>query len=130
MGMNTETSSFGSIDENDVQNGQQVELTSVDITAPDGYFSLNDKVNEVMATLRGRLWFLRLGLKIRRSLRGKLSAKKLKAIRVEMRGLIEMMGEVAVIRLMSVISSVKVSFMGDELLKMNEQLNKIKKPKK
>ena len=126
--METNTVS-GTADESSYKSEQSGELTAADINAPEGRFSLNDRVREVMSTVRGKLWFLRLGLKIRRSLRGKLSAKKMKAIRIEMKGLIQMMGVVSVLRLISMMEEMKVSLTKEELLKMNTQLSRIRKPK-
>jgi hypothetical protein len=44
-------------------------------------------------------------------------------------GLMEMMGGFTVLRLSSMMGMMNISFTKEELLKMNKQLNKIKKPK-
>ena len=45
-------------------------------------------------------------------------------------GLMEMMGSFTVLRLTSMMGMANVSFTKEELLKMNKQLNRIRKPKK
>jgi polar amino acid transport system substrate-binding protein len=40
-------------------------LNWFDVDAPEGRFSLNDKLGDIMTTLRGKLWFVKLGLKLK-----------------------------------------------------------------
>ena len=44
-------------------------------------------------------------------------------------GLMDMMGGFTVLRLSSMMGMMNISFTKEELLKMNKQLNRIKKPK-
>lgn len=106
-------------------------LNWFDIDAPEGRFSLNDKLGDIMGTFRGKLWFVKLGLKIKKSLQGdKKSKEKPKAAGFEMsEGLLQMMGGFTVLRLTSMMGSMNVNFTKEELLKMNKQLNRIRKPK-
>ena len=84
-----------------------------------------------MGTLRGKLWFVRLGLKIKKSLQGdKKGKEKTKVAGFEMNeGLLQMMGGFTVLRLTSMMGAMNVNFTKEELLKMNKQLNRIRKPK-
>mgnify|MGYP006974617221 CR=1 FL=1 len=45
-------------------------------------------------------------------------------------GLMQMMGGFTVLRLTSMMGMMNISFTKEELLKMNKQLNRIRKPKK
>ena len=45
-------------------------------------------------------------------------------------GLMQMMGGFSVLRLTSMIAMVNISFTKEELLQMNKQLNRIRKPRK
>ena len=104
-------------------------LNWFDIDAPEGRFSLNDKLGDIMSTFRGKLWFLALGLKIKKSLQGDGKGKP-KAAGFEIgEGLMQMMGGFTVLRLTSMMGSMNVSFTKEELLKMNKKLNRIRKPK-
>ncbi len=106
-------------------------LNWFDIDAPEGRFSLNDKLGDIMATFRGKFWFIKLGLKIKKSLQGDKKQKgKPKAAGFEISsGLMQMMGGFTVLRLTSMMGSMNVNFTKEELLKMNRQLNRIRKPK-
>ena len=112
-------------------------LNWFDVEAPEGRFSLNDTLGEIMKTFRGKLWFARLGL----TLKKKMDANKKPAKDGEKKsggfdidfsaagGLMEMMGGFTVLRLTSMVGMANVSFTKEELLKMNKKLNKIRKPK-
>ena len=110
-------------------------LNWFDIDAPAGRFSLNDKISDIMATTRGKLWFLRLGLKLKKKLdAGKKGEKKSGGFEVNLKdadsGLMQMMGGFSVLRLSSMMGMMNISFTKEELLKLNKQLNRIRKPKK
>ncbi|MBR2351135.1 MAG: DUF4982 domain-containing protein, partial [Clostridia bacterium] len=112
-------------------------LNWFDVEAPEGRFSLNDKLGDIMACKRGKLWFYMLMLGIVRKM--KANSKKTKkgekggGFSVDFKsaggGLMEMMGSFTVLRLTSMIGMANVSFTKEELLKMNKKLNRIKKPK-
>ena len=106
-------------------------LNWFDIDAPEGRFSLNDKLGDSMSTLRGKLWFMRMGLKIKKSLQGSGKGKeKSKAMGFEINsGMMQMMGGFTVLRLTSMMGSMNVNFTKEELLDMNKRLNRIRKPK-
>ncbi|MBE6619197.1 MAG: glycoside hydrolase family 2 protein [Ruminococcaceae bacterium] len=111
-------------------------LNWFDIDAPEGRFSLNDKIADIMESKRGKLWFIGVGLKIKKKMdAGKKDPDKKKSggFEVDLKadgGLMQMMGGFTVLRLTSMMGMMNVNFTKEELLKMNKKLNKIKKPKK
>ena len=103
-------------------------LNWFDVETPEGRFSLNDKVGDILATFRGKLWFAKIGLKIKKMMSGG-DAKKASGFEMS-EGVMKMMGGFTVLRLTSMMGMMNVNFTKEELLKMNKQLNRIKKPKK
>ncbi len=113
-------------------------LNWFDINAPEGRFSLNDKISDIMATTRGKLWFLGVGLKLKRKMnankKGKGDGKKSGGFDVDLKGgsdggIMQMLGGFSVLRLTSMMGMMNISFNKEELLKMNKKLNRIRKPK-
>ena len=51
-------------------------LNWFDIDAPEGRFSLNDKISDIMSTLRGKLWLLRVALKLKKAMSAGKDKKK------------------------------------------------------
>ena len=113
-------------------------LNWFDITEREGYFSLNDKLGDIMKSPIGKAWFMTVGLKMKK----KMDANKKPAEEGEekkqggfsinmknMDGMMQMLGGFTVLRMTSMLGMVNVSFTKEELLKLNAQLNKIKKPK-
>ena len=105
-------------------------LNWFDITEPEGRFSLNDTLGDIMSTFRGKLWFAKIGMKIKKSLTGGKKGGGTKVAGFDVNeGMMKMMGGFTVLRLTSMMGSMNVNFTKEELLKMNKQLNRIKKPK-
>ena len=108
-------------------------LNWFDVEAPEGRYSLNDKISDIMKSFRGKLWFIRMGLKLKKKMsESKKGEKKAGAFEVDLKadgGLMQMMGGFTVLRLTSMMGSMNVNFTKEELLKMNKQLNRIRKPK-
>ena len=112
-------------------------LNWFDIDAPEGRFSLNDKISDIMQSKRGKMWFVGVGLKIKKKMdankKDKAEGKKSGGFEVDLKadgGLMQMMGGFTVLRLTSMMGMINISFTKEELLKMNKKLNKIKKPVK
>ena len=105
-------------------------LNWFDVEAPEGRFSLNDKISDILATTRGKLWFAKLGLKLKKAMAPKGKDKKGVAGFEVGPEMMQMMGGFTVLRLSSMIGMVGIEFTKEDLLKMNKQLNRIKKPKK
>jgi beta-galactosidase len=109
-------------------------LNWFDINAPEGRYSLNDTIADIMKSKRGKLWFVGVGLKIKKKMdeSKKGGEKKSGGFDVDLKadgGLMQMMGGFTVLRLTSMMGMMNVNFTKEELLKMNKKLNKIKKPK-
>ena len=114
-------------------------LNWFDVTAPEGRFSLNDKISDIMSCTRGKLWFAGVGLMMKKKMKankkGKDSEKKSGGFDVNLKdaqgsGMMDMLGGFSVLRLSSMMGMMNISFTKEELLKMNKKLNRIKKPKK
>jgi len=102
-------------------------LNWFDIEAPEGYFSLNDKVSDIMATVQGKLLFAGMAAKLMGSLKGDKSKSAGFEITPD---LMQMMGGFTLIRLTSLMGTAGVKLTKEDLLSLNAKLNKIKKPKK
>ena len=105
-------------------------LNWFDVDAPEGKYSLNDKVSDIMKSLRGKLWFIKTMLKIKKQMSGGKKGKTEAAgFEIPTDGLMQMMGSFTVLRLTSMMGMANVNFTKEDLLKMNRQLNRIRKHK-
>ena len=104
-------------------------LNWFDIDAPEGRYSLNDKISDIQKCLRGKLWFLKTMLGIVKKMPKNKNGKTEAAGFEVGAGLMEMMGSFTVLRLSSMMGMANVNFTKEELLKLNKQLNRIRKPK-
>ncbi len=108
-------------------------LNWFDVVEVEGRFSLNDKISDIMQSKRGKLWFISMGLKLKKKMdANKKGEKKSGGFDVDFKGegLMDMMGGFTVLRLTSMMGMMNISFTKEELLKLNRQLNRIRKPKK
>ena len=113
-------------------------LNWFDINEREGYFSLNDKMGDIMATLRGKLWFASLMLKLKKKMDANKKPdgdgkKKEGGFSFDLKsidGITQMLGGFTVLRMTSMLGMANISFTKEELLAVNAKLNKIKKPKK
>ena len=107
-------------------------LNWFDIDAPEGRYSLNDKISDIMQSVFGKLWFISVGLKLKKKMSANATekGKKTEAAGFEISGdMMQMMGGFTVLRLTSMVGMMNINFTKEELLKMNKQLNRIRKPK-
>ena len=105
-------------------------LNWFDIDAPEGRYSLNDKMSDIMKSKRGKLWFIGIALKLKKKMSKGKKGKKSEAMGFEMTpDMMQMLGGFTVLRLTSMMGMVNIEFTKEELLKMNKKLNRIKKPK-
>jgi len=96
-------------------------LNWFDITAPEGYFSLNDRINEIMTTDEGRV--LVMGM-FKAMMAGREEGPK-----IEMNPkMMEMMGSFTILRLISMMGVLGGGLGKEELLAINAKLNLIQKP--
>ena len=107
-----------------------------DITAPEGYFSINDKIADIMATMQGKMLFMGMAAKMfaSKGKDGKEGGVKAAGFDLKMNdGLMKMMGGFSIARMAGMIGMMGEggpTITKDDLLAINAQLNKIKKPKK
>ena len=104
-------------------------LNWFDIDAPEGRYSLNDKIGDILKSFRGKLWFAKTALSIKKKMRGNKSGEKSGGFDIPVSGLMQMIKSFTFLRLASMVGMANISFTKEELLKLNEQLNRIKKPK-
>ena len=97
-------------------------LNWFDIEAPEGYVSLNDKMGDVIATMKGKMLFA--------GLMAKMMGGGKKAAGFEVSAdMMSMMNGFTVLRLFTLMGGMAdVKFTKEQLLDINAQLNKIKKP--
>ena len=112
-------------------------LNWFDVVEIEGRFSINDKISDIMASKRGKMWFIKLGLTLKKKMDAgkKKGEKKSGGFEVDLKsgsgsGIMDMLGGFSVLRLSGMMGMMNISFTKEELLKMNKQLNRIKKPKK
>ncbi len=101
-------------------------LNWFDIETPEGYFSLNDKLSDIMATVQGKMLFAGLMAKMMSGMGGAKAAAGFELTP----DLMQMMGGFTVLRLTSLMGAANVNMTKEQLLDLNAKLNKIKKPKK
>jgi beta-galactosidase len=104
-------------------------LNWFDVDMPEGRFSINDKISDIMSSFWGKLWFILTMLKIKKMM-PKNKNGKAEAAGFELGdGIMQMMGGFTVLRLTSMMGMMNINFTKEQLLKMNKQLNRIRKPK-
>ena len=102
-------------------------LNWFDITAPEGCFSLNDKVGDIMATTRGKLvmmgWATKLLSQLPKDKDGQSGGMSFDLNG----GMMDMLSGFTVLRLSGMMGMVNIQLTKEDLLELNAQLNKIKK---
>ncbi len=103
-------------------------LNWFDITAPDGYLSLNDTIGTIMSTLQGKMLMGAMMLKMMP--KGK-DGEKPKAMGFELNdNMMSMIMGFTIIRVLNMAGGMMgLSVSKEELLDLNAKLNKIKRPK-
>ena len=99
-------------------------LNWFDIETREGYFSLNDKLSDIMASEGGKMLFAGLMAKIMSQM-GNNGAASGFDLTPDM---MQMMGGFTVLRLTSLMGAANVNFTKEQLLDLNAKLNQIKKP--
>lgn len=97
-------------------------LNWFDISAPEGYFSLNDTIGDILKTIKGKLLLM--------GMFAKLLPKKGERVAggFEMNdSMMSMLGGFTILRLSGMISTVGITLTKENLLDLNAKLNKIKK---
>ena len=98
-------------------------LNWFDITAPEGYFSLNDKLGDILACPQG----IGLFMSLMSQFKGAMSGEKMAGFELN-EGMMKMMGGFTLIRLSNMLGTAGIKVTKEQLLALNAQLNQIKKP--
>ena len=100
-------------------------LNWFDITAPEGYFSLNDKLSDIMANPQGMQLF---GGVMQQMVKGGGKESMMSGFDLKNSpGLMQMLGGFTVIRMIGLMGAAGVSMTKEQLLGLNAQLNLIPK---
>ena len=112
-------------------------LNWFDVTAPEGYFSINDKLSDIFESKRAKLVVALFGYKLLKKMKANKKSDSdskgggfdinFKAMKGSM---MQMLGGFTILRMSSMIGMANITITKEELLKLNSQLNKVKKPKK
>ena len=111
-------------------------LNWFDVTTRKGYFSLNDTMGEMMKTVRGKIVLLEFAAIIMRSMKknqkeGKASPMGGSGAKMKLdSNVMKMLDGFTLLRASSMIGMVGATLTKEQLLKLNKQLNRIKKPTK
>ena len=106
-----------------------------DITMPEGRFSINDKISDIMSTFAGKLVLLAFMAKVAMKMKKSSSGEKKEGghgnggfkLSPEM---LQMIGSFTILRMSGMAGMAGINFTEKDLLTLNAQLNKIKVPKK
>lgn len=99
-------------------------LNWFDINAPEGYFSLNDKLSDIMAVPEGKELFMQMF----KQMTANASSESMMAGASFGPELMQMMGSFTVLRMSSMMGAAGVKPTKEQLLGFNAALNQIKKP--
>lgn len=100
-----------------------------EIDMPEGYFSINDKLSDIMATTGGKMFMISFGARLMKKMKG-AGGKEGGGAGFEMNdGMMKMMSGFTVKRLLSLMGMAGegAAMTKEEMLEINRQLNKIKK---
>ena len=106
-------------------------LNWFDITAPDGYLTINDKFSDICKTTKGKLitvsFVLAMAKKFKASQKGeKKGGGGLPGGMKPSKELLQMAGAFTPLRVANLVGAMEVKFTKEELLNYNAKLNKIK----
>ncbi len=98
-------------------------LNWFDITEVEGYFSINDKVGDIMKSPEGAALFGQMMSKM-----AEAGGPGAAGMEIDKNAMMQMMSGFTVLRLTNLLGTAGVKFTKEQLLGINAQLNKIKKP--
>ena len=101
-----------------------------DITMPEGYLSINDKVSDIMKTFRGKLVLGAFMLKLIKQMKKPAGGKKQGGTFSLTPDMLQMVGSFTILRMSGMVGMVGITLTEKDMLTLNAQLNKIKAPKK
>ena len=102
-----------------------------EITMPEGYFSINDKIGDIFKTLRGKLVLALFVKKVMpKKKKGEKKGGGMGDFEMNKDAMMQMLGGFTILRLTGMIGMVGVNLTKEDLLSLNAKLNKVRKPKK
>lgn len=101
-------------------------LNWFDITEPEGYFSLNDKLGDIMSTEMGKAMIMGMMGQMMKGKGEEEGGAKFAGFELNS-GMMQMMGGFTMIRLTSLLGTAGINLNKEQLLALNAQLNKIPK---
>ena len=102
-------------------------LNWFDVTAPEGYFSLNDKVSDIVESKEGAKVFTEFMAPLSANMMGASSVGEGKQEGSGLDKMLKMLGSFTVLRLTSLLGAGHVEVTKEQLLDLNEKLNKVEK---
>ena len=105
-------------------------LNWFDITEREGYCSLNTPINDIMASLRGKIFIAMMTAKLMKQIKKSHSSGKNKSGFQINEGMMQMVGSFTILRISSMGGMVGLEFTKEELLDINKKLNRIPVKKK
>ena len=100
-------------------------LNWFDITAPEGYFSLNDKLSDIMTNPAGKQFFLQMMGSMSGGMMG--GDRTPAEMMAQADGMMQMLGSFTVLRMVGLMGAAGVKATKEQLLGLNAELNKIQK---
>lgn len=104
-------------------------LNWFEIETPEGYFSINDKLSDIMSTAKGKLFMVSFGTSLMKKMKGDGDGKGAGAgFELADTDMMKMMSGFTVKRLLSMMGTAGAKpLTKEEMLEINRKLNKIKK---
>ena len=102
-------------------------LNWFDVTAPEGYFSLNDKVSDIVESKEGAKVFTEFMATLSANMMGASSVGEGKQEGSGLDKMLKMLGSFTVLRLTSLLGAGHIEVTKEQLLDLNEKLNKVEK---
>ena len=105
-------------------------LNWFDITEREGYCSLNTTLNDIMGTLRGKMFVASMAKDLMKQMKKKESTGENAGGFTLNENMLKMAGSFTILRMSSMGGMVGIEFTKEQLLDINAKLNKIPLPKK
>ena len=103
-------------------------LNWFEIETPEGYFSINDKLSDIMSTVKGKMFMASFGANLMKKMKGDGDKKDTAGFDLASADLMKMMSGFTVKRLLSMMGTAGAKpLTKEEMLEINRKLNKIKK---
>lgn len=103
-------------------------LNWFEIETPEGYFSINDKLSDIMSTVKGKMFMISFGADLMKKMKGDGDKKGGAGFDLAGADIMKMMSGFTVKRLLSMMGTAGAKpLTKEEMLEINRKLNKIKK---